>query len=143
MQIGELATLWPANVDLEKKLIVINTSHQWQNGKDIITPKTLKSNRVVTILDNLCACLGEYIDKCYDLQDMECLFLFTKFFIKHEMDKNCKKSNVKHIRMPDLRHNRASLLIDIGFSPLLIAERLRHEKIETTLERYRHFYPNK
>lgn len=31
----------------------------------------------------------------------------------------------------------------MGFSPLLIAERLGHEKVQTTLEIYSHLYPNK
>ena len=29
------------------------------------------------------------------------------------------------------------------FSPLLIAERLGHEKVQTTMETYSHLYPNK
>jgi integrase len=31
----------------------------------------------------------------------------------------------------------------MGFSPLLISERLGHENIETTLQTYSHLYPNK
>ena len=31
----------------------------------------------------------------------------------------------------------------MGVGPLLIAERLGHEKVETTLEIYSHLYPNK
>jgi hypothetical protein len=34
-------------------------------------------------------------------------------------------------------------LIELGFSPLLISERLGHENIETTLETYAHLYPDK
>lgn len=30
-----------------------------------------------------------------------------------------------------------------GFSSLLIAERLGHEKVQTTLDTYSHLYPNK
>ena len=47
------------------------------------------------------------------------------------------------IRLHDLRHSHASLLIELGFPPLLIAERLGHEKIETTLNIYGHLYPDK
>ncbi|HZJ82988.1 MAG TPA: site-specific integrase, partial [Clostridia bacterium] len=36
-----------------------------------------------------------------------------------------------------------SLLIELGFSPLLISERLGHESVETTLETYAHLYPDK
>ena len=61
------------------------------------------------------------------------LFMVTKQYLKHEMDRGCKKSSVKRIRIHDLRHSHASLLIELGFSPLLIAERLWHEKVEITL----------
>ncbi len=54
-----------------------------------------------------------------------------------------KKAKVKRIRVHDLRHSHASLLIEEGFSPLLISERLGHENIETTLQTYSHLYPNK
>ena len=40
-------------------------------------------------------------------------------------------------------HSHASLLVEMGFSPLLIAERLGHERIQTTMETYSHLYPNK
>ncbi len=59
------------------------------------------------------------------------------------MDRGCKKSGIKRIRVHDLRHSHASLLIEMGFSPLLIAERLGHENIETTLNTYSHLYPHK
>lgn len=35
------------------------------------------------------------------------------------------------------------MLVEMGFQPLAIAERLGHEKIETTLNTYSHLYPNK
>ena len=34
-------------------------------------------------------------------------------------------------------------LIEMGCQPLLIADRLGHEKIQTTLNTYSHLYPNK
>lgn len=41
-----------------------------------------------------------------------------------------------------LIHTHASLLISMGENPLLIKERLGHEKIQTTLGTYGHLYPN-
>lgn len=35
------------------------------------------------------------------------------------------------------------MLIELGFSPLEIANRLGHEKVETTLNTYAHLYPNR
>ena len=50
---------------------------------------------------------------------------------------------LQKIRVHDLRHSHASLLIEMGCQPLLIADRLGHEKIQTTLNTYSHLYPNK
>lgn len=55
----------------------------------------------------------------------------------------CRLSGVKKIRVHDIRHSHASLLIELGFQPLLVSERLGHENIETTLQTYSHLYPNK
>ena len=144
MRIGELTALTPADVDLEKKTIAINKSYQRLSGRDIITvPKTPKSNRTIMIPDALCICIQEYMDKCYDMKSSDRLFPFTKHFMRHEMDRGCKESGVKRIRVHDVRHSHASLLIEMGFTPILIADRLGHEKIETTLETYSHLYPNK
>ena len=46
-------------------------------------------------------------------------------------------------KYPLERDTHASLLVELGFTPLEIAERLGHEKIETTLNTYSHLYPNK
>ena len=59
------------------------------------------------------------------------------------MARGIKLSGVKKIRIHDLRHSHASLLIELGFTPKEIAERLGHENIETTLNTYSHLYPNK
>ena len=50
---------------------------------------------------------------------------------------------IKSKRLDFIRHSHASMLIELGFSPLEIANRLGHEKVETTLNTYAHLYPNK
>lgn len=37
----------------------------------------------------------------------------------------------------------ASMLIELGFDPLEIADRLGHESVKTTLDTYSHLYPDK
>jgi site-specific recombinase XerD len=59
------------------------------------------------------------------------------------MLRGINSTSVKRIRVHDLIHSQASLLIEKGFSPLLISEKLGHENIETTLQTYSHLYPNK
>ncbi len=144
MREGELLALTPADIDLEKATIRINKSYQRLNSQDVITtPKTPKSNRTVTIPTVLVNCLRDYMGQCYELQPDDRLFPYTKHFLNHEMERGCKLSGVKKIRVHDTRHSHASLLVEMGFSPLLIAERLGHERVQTTMETYSHLYPNK
>ncbi|MCT4687964.1 site-specific integrase [Vallitalea sp.] len=144
MRIGELMALTPNDIDLDNKQISVNKSYQRINKQDIITePKTPKSNRIIAITGFVCDDLKKYMDMIYELEPTDRIFNFTKHFLTHEMKRGCKLSGVKKIRLHDLRHSHASLLIELGFSPLLIAERLGHEKVETTLNTYSHLYPNK
>lgn len=71
------------------------------------------------------------------------LFEITKHFLIKEMERGCKKAGLHRIRIHDLRHSHASLLIELGFAPLLISERLGLESVTTTLEIYSHLYPTK
>ena len=144
MRLGELLALNPKDVDLEKRTISITKSYQRLGKKDVITPpKTSKSKRVITIPEFLAADIKDYMDNLYDLQEDDRLFPITKYYLEHEMQRGIKESGVKRIRVHDLRHSHASMLIELGFSPLEIANRLGHEKVETTLNTYAHLYPNK
>lgn len=144
MRLGELLALNPKDVDLEKRTISITKSYQRLGKKDVITPpKTPKSKRVITIPEFLAADIKDYMDSLYDLQENDRLFPITKYYLEHEMQRGIKESGVKRIRVHDLRHSHASMLIELGFSPLEIANRLGHEKVETTLNTYSHLYPNK
>lgn len=85
----------------------------------------------------------DYMSKLYDIKDTDRVFPFTKSYINNAMARACKKSGVKKIRIHDIRHSHASYLINLGCAPLLISERLGHEKVQTTLSTYSHLYPNK
>lgn len=144
MRLGELLALNPKDVELEKRTISITKSYQRLGKKDVITPpKTPKSKRVITVPEFLAVDIKDYMDSLYDLQENDRLFPITKYYLEHEMQRGIKESGVKRIRVHDLRHSHASMLIELGFSPLEIANRLGHEKVETTLNTYAHLYPNK
>lgn len=144
MRLGELLALTVADIDCEKRTISITKSYQRISGRDIITePKTPKSKRVITIPQFLLVDLQDYIGSMYGAQGEDRLFPITKYYLEHEMQRGIKGSDVKRIRLHDLRHSHASMLVEMGFSPLEIANRLGHEKIETTLNTYSHLYPNK
>lgn len=141
MRLGEFFALTPADIDLERRLISITKSYQRLGGQDVITPpKTPKSKRIITIPEFLTIELQAYLN---GIHESERLFSSTKYYLKKEMKSGIDASGVKTIRIHDLRHSHASLLVEMGFSPLEIADRLGHEKVETTLNTYSHLYPNK
>ena len=70
------------------------------------------------------------------------LFIVTKSQLEREMLRGSEAAGVKKIRIHDLRHSHVSLLIDMGFSAVAIAERVGHESIEITY-RYAHMFPSK
>ena len=144
MREGELLALSPTDIDFDNKLISINRTYQRIGGKDVFTsPKTRKSKRKIPIPDFLCQELSDYIQSRYMLDADERLFPITKSYLSHEMIRGCKNTGVKKIRIHDIRHSHASLLINQGCDALMLADRLGHEKVSTTLNTYSHLFPHK
>ncbi len=144
MRSGELLALTVSDIDFKAGTVSINKSYSRLNGVDLIQPpKTPKSVRTITLPPFMLAILRQYINTLYKAAPRERLFEATKSWLTVNMARGCEKTGVKKIRIHDLRHSHASLLIDMGFSPLLIKERLGHENIETTLQTYSHLYPSR
>lgn len=141
---GELLALTLNDFDFDANTVAINKNFARLDKEDfILEPKTPKSRRKVALPLFICDLIKSYAEKLIDYEPNERLFTMTKHYLRHEMIRGCKKSGVKVIRIHDLRHSHASLLIEMGFSPLLISERLGHEDVKTTLQIYSHLYPNK
>lgn len=142
LRVGEMLALTPSDIDFVNKTISINKSYQRLQGEDYITdPKTEKSNRTVAIPDFLCEELQEYLEMLYGYKDDDRMFQITKSFLHHEMIRGAQKAGVKRIRIHDIRHSHASMLIDMGFSAVDIAGRMGHESIDITLH-YAHMFPS-
>lgn len=144
MRIGECLALTLNDFDFQAKTVSVSKNFANVKGEDLILPpKTPKSKRKITLPDFICDMVKEHAARLYEYQPSERLFPIYRSTINQHLARTCKKSGVKKIRVHDLRHSHASLLIEMGFSPLLISERLGHENIETTLQTYSHLYPNK
>ncbi|MFR7846002.1 MAG: site-specific integrase, partial [Thomasclavelia spiroformis] len=126
-----------------KETIRINKSYQRIKGKDVITdPKTEKSNRIVQMPHFLAEEMQDYIRRLYGIKRDCRIFQVSKSGLHHEMDRGCKEQNIKRIRIHDLRHSHVSLLIEMGFSAVAIADRVGHESIKITY-RYAHLFPSR
>lgn len=77
----------------------------------------------------------------YSARATDRIFPISKHYLHHEMNRGTKATGVKRIRIHDVRHSHVSLLVDMGFSALAIADRVGHESIDITY-RYAHLFPS-
>ena len=139
---GELLALTPADFDFDRETVTISKSYQRIGGRDIITdPKTPKSNRTIKMPEFLCEEMQDYMKQLYRIGKNDRLFEVTKSYLHHEMDRGANAAGVKRIRIHDLRHSHISLLIEMGYSAVAIADRVGHESINITYN-YAHPFPS-
>lgn len=124
--------------------LVINKNFEVVKGRQyLLSPKTDSSRRNITIPKFL---YEEAVSYYYSLENPNPetrLFPFTKYYLLKEIKRVAKLADLPPIRVHDLRHSHASLLIEMGFNILMVSQRLGHEKIETTWRTYAHLYPDK
>ena len=142
MRSGELLALTAEDFSFTENCVRINKSYTKIKGEDIISePKTNGSKRIVTLPQPVMDMVAAYIASLYDYNPDCRLFPVTKKYLNNVMRRGCQKSGVKKIRVHDLRHSHASLIINTMHVPiLLLQERLGHTDIKTTLGTYGHLY---
>lgn len=143
LRIGELRGLTKADVNLEAKTMSINKSMQTIKGEDVVTkPKTKNSIRTIDLPDFIVDELRNYMDHLYKVKDDDYLFPVSKSYLHHEMDRGCKLTGIKRIRIHDLRHSHITLLIENGFSATDVGKRVGHSAEKITYL-YAHSYDEK
>lgn len=141
LRLGEMLALTPSDFNFEKNILRINKSYQKIGTEDVITdPKTPKSIRNVQMPDFLADEMQDYISSLYEIEPDQRIFPITKSYMHNEMTRGSKAAGVKRIRIHDLRHSHVSLLIEMGFGAVAIADRVGHESIDITY-RYAHLFP--
>ena len=61
--------------------------------------------------------------------------------ISHAWTKLANRTGLKSIRLHDVRHTHASLMLKQGIHPKVVQERLGHASIQITLDTYSHVAP--
>ncbi|MBM6756953.1 site-specific integrase [Collinsella tanakaei] len=138
---GELLALTPSDFDFDRMVLHITKSYQRLRGEDVVTgPKTPKSVRTIAIPNFLAAEVKEYLSgNSFGPNDR--MFPVNKSYLYREMRRGSKAAGVKTIRVHDLRRSHVSLLIDLGFNALAIADRMGHEAVDITY-RYADLFPS-
>ena len=141
---GELLALRLKDIDLDKKQFHIEQNRP--HCAPISTPKTISSQRDVLIPDSLIKSLQNVI--CNISDENQLIFKNVKpaklsyVFLKiHE--RLSEKLTLPKIKLHDLRHSHASLLIDLGISYQAVADRLGHANSEMVIKTYSHLFLNR
>ena len=150
MRIGEAAALQWDDIDFETGMLIISKTlyYKTMNDYKFVEPKTQASNRTIYIDADTIKELQEW--KAVQAKVLpNCGFVLSynstptsKTTLPRALEKLANLAGVHRIKIHALRHSHVSLLISMGENPLLIKERLGHEKIQTTLGTYGHLYPN-
>lgn len=150
MRIGEAAALQWSDIDFETGMLSITKTlyYKTMNDYKFVEPKTQASIRTLYIDSDTINELKTWKEVQQKVLPKCKLVLSyngtptSKTTLPRTLEKLAKLAGVHRIKIHALRHSHASLLISMGENPLLIKERLGHEKIQTTLGTYGHLYPN-
>lgn len=139
---GEMLALTKADFDFDKMLVDISKNHQVVHGEHMtLSPKTPHSIRKVAMPDFLAEEMKEFFEQNPELKDGDRLFKkLSKSILYRDLKWAADRAGVKQIRVHDLRHSHVSLLFDMGYNAVSIANRMGHESIYITYN-YAHLFP--
>ncbi len=137
-------------------IYVAHSLHRLDDGSIIIKePKTSRSRRPVDLPPSLATLLRQYkiereaeriiMGKPLAKDD----FVFSHVdgtplnpnTVSHTFSKIVVRAGLSHLRLHDLRHIHATMLLKAGTHPRIVQERLGHSSIATTLDIYSHTVP--
>ena len=150
LRIGEAAALQWEDIDFESGIISVTKTlyYKSMNKYTFVDPKTSASIRTVVIDKDTIRELKDWMEVQKKVLK-DCNFVLSYSGIptsKHTLPRALEKlaglAGVHRIKIHALRHSHVALLISMGVNPLIVKDRLGHEKIQTTLGTYGHLYPN-
>ena len=147
MRLGEACGLKWSDIDFQGRFIHIQRSY---SHRRIETPKNGKSRRVDMSLQ-----LTEILWRLKREREREMgddipewVFISRKGTSINAdnwrwrvFDKALEKAELRHIRVHDLRHTYASLLLQAGESMIYVRDQLGHHSIKVTVDIYGHLVP--
>lgn len=154
---GEALALRWRNLDLVKAtLTVVETAYKLGDGRYIIKePKTAQSRRTISLPLSLVELFKGYridqellrIQLGISLNPDDFVFIrpdgspLNPSAVTLAFRRILRKAGLKDIRIHDLRHTHATLMLKAGVNPKVVSERLGHASVSITLDIYSHVLP--
>lgn len=141
---GELCALCWSDIDFDNRCISITKSMTHVNGKEFIKPPKTRSGYRIVVLPDFCFELLKELKK----ENRNSSFVFLKKRTEEPLSLqqatnefarilgNCPE--LPKIRLHDLRHTSATLLLAYGTDIETVAHRLGHSKPSVTIDIYGH-----
>jgi integrase len=157
MRLGEALGLRWDDLDMNARILRVSRALQRQAGKGLVMaePKTSRSRRTIHLSDIAVSALQDL--RKAQLEDRpeasppgdECNLVFTRADgspidpgqVSAELKRALQKAGLPRIRVHDLRHTAASLLLANGTHPKVVQDLLGHSTISLTLDTYSHVSP--
>ena len=157
MRLGEALGLRWDDVDLDARTLQVNRALQRQAGKGVVLaePKTPRSRRqihlattVVSVLKDLRrAQIEDQMKAEPDWPNTNLIFTSAKgrpvepSYVSLCFRRALRNAGLPRMRVHDLRHTAASLLLAKGRHPKVVQELLGHSTIALTMDTYSHVSP--
>ena len=157
LRMGEATGLRWEDVDLQHRRLLVRRALQRQRGVGLVMvePKSERSRRTVHLASGTVTALREHRHRqleerlqagpLWSDQDLVfCNLMGTPVDparINEALHRALKRAGLPRIRVHDLRHTAATLLLGRGVHPKMVADLLGHSTIVLTLNTYSHVIP--
>lgn len=154
---GECLGLHWQQVDFTRQEITIVSSlvRSAEIGLILEPPKSKASRRVIDLDDGTMQILRDHkvrqmehrlaLGLTYEDNDLvfpnELGSVINPMALTRALDRAGKRVQAPHVKLHDLRHFHASLLLQSGQNPVLVSKRLGHSSVSMTLDIYGHLMP--
>jgi len=153
LRIGEALGLKWADIDLDGRRLAVRRALQRQRevGLVFVEPKTSKSRRSIRLTRFASQVLAEHRLRQRELaeatrgwEDHRLVFPnrrggpMESGSINEALARALSKAGLPHIRVHDLRHTTASILLEAGTHPKVVQDLLGHSTVVLTLDTYSH-----
>lgn len=146
---GEAVALRRKNVNLMRSELRIAESATEVNGVMEFGATKNRRNRNVTVPRFLVTRLEEHLTRFTDHDPEGLVFeapgggpLRLSNFRHRVWYPAVERTELQGVRIHDLRHTAASILINQGLHPKIVQQHLGHSSIVVTMDRYGHLYPS-
>jgi integrase len=157
MRKGEILGLKWDDINFEEKTISIKRTLYKLADKFVLQqPKTKSARRIIYMDDDIIKILkkqkakqneerlkyaGVYMEQNMVFARPSGDFVFPSS-LNTMFGRFIKRAGLPPIRFHDLRHTHATILLGMDINPKIVAERLGHASVQTTLDTYSHVMPS-